>query len=102
MTKHPCRERPVRRNNPYKGGGLNLYREVRMSQVHLHDYEYLRGAAMADWAWEYLRRNPDYRSMALLHHRRGVSRQRLVTGPLLTRLRARHLHAEEWGLCSFR
>ena len=73
-----------------------------MSQVHLHAYEYLRGAAMPDWAWEYLRRNPDYRSKALLHHRRGVARRRLAAGTLLTRLRARHIHAEDWGLCSFR
>jgi hypothetical protein len=68
----------------------------------LHHYEYLRAATMFDWAWEYLRRNVEYRVSARLGHRRGVVYQRLATGPLLTRLRARHRDAETWGLACFR
>jgi hypothetical protein len=68
----------------------------------LHDYEYLRAATMPDWAWEFLRRNVEYQAGARLGHRRGVTRQRLAAGPLLTRLRARHLGAETWALACFR
>jgi hypothetical protein len=68
----------------------------------LQDYEYLRTAAMTDWAWEYLRRNFDYQASARLGHRRGMARRRLATGPLLTRMRARHAGAETWGLTCFR
>jgi hypothetical protein len=81
-----------------------------MPQIHLcpawpkplQDYEYLRTAAMNDWAWEYLRRNFDYQASARLWHRRGVARQRLAAGVVLTRLRARHAGAEKWGLGCFR
>jgi hypothetical protein len=81
-----------------------------MSQIHvgfalpasLMAYEYLCAATMPDWAWEYLRRNFDYQASARLGYRRGVARQRLATGPLLTRLRARHVEAEVWGLACFR
>ncbi len=68
----------------------------------LLDYDYLRTAAMPDWAWEYLRRNFEYQANARLGHRRGVARQRLSAGPVLTRLRARHPGAEGWGLACFR
>jgi hypothetical protein len=68
----------------------------------LQGYEYLRTATKSDWAWEYLRRNFDYQASARLGHRRGVPRQRLAAGPVLTRLRARHAGAERWGLGCFR
>ena len=65
-------------------------------------YDYLRTATMPDWAWEYLRRNFDYQAGARLGYRRGVTRMRLTAGPVLTRLRARHVGAEAWGLACFR
>ena len=65
-------------------------------------YDYLRTATMPDWAWECLRRNFDYQASARLGHRRGVARNRLTAGPVLTRLRARHVGAETWGLACFR
>jgi hypothetical protein len=68
----------------------------------LEAYEHLRTAPMADWAWEYLRRNPDYQSEARIHHRRGVIRLPLATGTTFTRMHARHVRAEAWGLCTFR
>jgi hypothetical protein len=68
----------------------------------LQAYDYLRTATKSDWAWEYLRRNFDYQASARLRHRRGVARHSLVAGPILTRLRARHVEAERWGLACFR
>jgi hypothetical protein len=68
----------------------------------LQSYEYLRTASKSDWAWEYLRRNCDYQASARIGYRRGVARQRLAAGPVLTRLRARHAGAERWGLGCFR
>jgi hypothetical protein len=68
----------------------------------LQAYEYLRTATKSDWAWEYLRRNPEYQARAQLGHRRGVARQRLAAGQVLTRMRARHVGAETWGLACFR
>ncbi len=68
----------------------------------LDAYEYLRTAAMSDWAWEYLRRNPAYQADACLYPRRGLVRRPLATGTIFTRMRSRHARAEAWGLCSFR
>jgi hypothetical protein len=68
----------------------------------LRAYEHLRTATMADWAWEYLRRNPAYQAEARLYPRRGVVRRLLATGTIFTRMRSRHARAEAWGLCSFR
>lgn len=65
-------------------------------------YDYLKTAGKPDWAWEYLRRNQDYRSSARSRFSRGCVRVRLSEGPSLTRLRARAPHAEAWGLCCFR
>jgi hypothetical protein len=83
-----------------------------MSQVSLHvgptwppslnAYEYLRAAAMPDWAWEYLRRNLAYQASARIRPGRGLIRVRLSAGALLTRLRARDPGAEAWGLSCFR
>jgi Family of unknown function (DUF6499) len=68
----------------------------------LEAYDYLRTASMSDWAWEFLRRNADYRAAARLQYGRGVSRIRLQSGTMLTRMSARHVDAEAWGLCCFR
>ena len=68
----------------------------------LQAYEHLRTATMTDWAWEYLRRNPAYQAEARLHRRRGVVHRPFATGTVFTRMHARHVRAEAWGLCSFR
>jgi hypothetical protein len=68
----------------------------------LEPYEYLRRAAMPEWAWEFLRRNRAYQASARLRSTRGLVKVRLSTGTLLTRLRTRHTCAEAWGLCCFR
>lgn len=64
-------------------------------------YDYMSELAKPDWAWECLRRNNIYRSIARLRLRRGLVRVPLAAGPMLTRLRARLPHAEAWGLCCF-
>jgi len=73
---------------------------------HWHDsvfpYDYMSVLAKPDWAWECLRRNPVYRSIARLRLERGIIQVRLAAGPMLTRLYARSPHAEAWGLCCFR
>ena len=68
----------------------------------LQAYEHLRTATMTDWAWEYLRRNRAYQAEARLHGRRGVVHRPFATGTVFTRMHARHVRAEAWGLCSFR
>ena len=65
-------------------------------------YDYMSMLAKPDWAWEYLRRNMQYRSTARPRLERGIIKVRLADGPILTRLRARLPHAEAWGLCCFR
>ena len=65
-------------------------------------YDYMRTLEKPEWAWECLRRNPLYQSIARLRHQRGLIRVRLATGARLTRLGARLPHAEAWGLCCFR
>jgi len=65
-------------------------------------YDYMSMLAKPDWAWECLRRNSVYQSIARLRHGKGLVRVRLTTGAALTRLRARAPHAEAWGLCCFR
>lgn len=65
-------------------------------------YDYMSILSKPDWAWECLRRNPHYQSVARARYRRGVVRVRLSTGAFQTRLRARLPHAEAWGLCCFR
>ena len=67
----------------------------------VHDYGYMSTLAKQDWAWECLRRNTTFRSVARLWQQRGLIRVRLGAGPILTRLRARLPHAEAWGLCCF-
>jgi len=109
VGKHPNRTGAgvVARKRPFTATACE---ETHMPQIDvgpdwpppLNAYEYLRTAAMPDWAWECLRRNLDYQSSARIRHARGVVRVRLSTGALLTRLRARHVGAEGWGLCCFR
>ncbi|RTL71434.1 MAG: DUF2285 domain-containing protein [Hyphomicrobiales bacterium] len=67
----------------------------------LQAYEYMSGLARSDWAWEFLRRNPAFWSLARLRHTRGVVHVRLASGAILTRLRARQPNAEAWGLAAF-
>ncbi|MGE0769373.1 MAG: DUF6499 domain-containing protein [Hyphomicrobiaceae bacterium] len=68
----------------------------------LSDYDYLRLAGNADWAWEYLRRNPAYQRDHRLNSLASERPIRHSRGLLLTRTRRRCRRAEAWGLYSFR
>jgi hypothetical protein len=62
-----------------------------------------QGAAldMSDWAWEFLRRNPAYRSDWRASFPRRLPIVTLRDGTRLLRLRRRYPRAERWGLYAF-
>lgn len=65
-------------------------------------YDHVRFLTRSRLAWEYLRRNEDYRRdwrISAAGRPRPIA---LTTGTTLIRLRRRFLRAEAWGLCSFR
>jgi len=66
----------------------------------LDAYDYMSRLAARDWAWEGLRRNPAYQSVA----QSSMSGQSEILGGrvLLTRMQARMPPAEAWALCCFR
>lgn len=55
----------------------------------------------SDWAWEFLRRNPDYRSDWQASVPRRLAHVTLKDGTRLLRLRRRYPRAERWGLYAF-
>jgi hypothetical protein len=55
----------------------------------------------SDWAWEFLRRNPDYRRDWQASVPRRLSYVTLKDGTRLLRLRRRYPRAERWGLYAF-
>ena len=70
--------------------------------AQLSDYDYLRVVGDADWAWEYLRRNPAYQRDHRLNRLASEEPIRHSRGLLLTRTRRRCRRAEAWDLYSFR
>jgi hypothetical protein len=63
-----------------------------------------RGPAVydpGDWAWEFLRRNPDYRAAWRVSVPRRLPHVTLQDGTALLRLRRRYPQAERWGLYAF-
>jgi hypothetical protein len=54
-----------------------------------------------DWAWEFMRRNPDYRADWRSSVPRQLPHVTLKDGTRLLRLRRRFLRAERWGLYAF-
>lgn len=59
------------------------------------------GFAPCDWAWEFLRRNPDYVAARRMSVQRNLPLVTLVDGTRLLRLRRRYPQAERWGLYAF-
>ncbi|MDH2380727.1 DUF2285 domain-containing protein [Bradyrhizobium sp. CER78] len=55
----------------------------------------------SDWAWEFLRRNPDYAKGWRASVPRHLPCITLSDGTRLLRLRRRYPHAERWGLYAF-
>jgi hypothetical protein len=70
--------------------------------TRVSDYDYLRPVGDADWAWEYLRRNPAYQREHRLNRLASEQPVRHARGLLLTRTRRRCRRAEAWDLYSFR
>lgn len=68
----------------------------------LRAYDYVRLLTRSRIAWEYLRRNPDYRRDWRLSAPGRAIPVRLTNDTTLLRLRRRFRRAEVWGLCSFR
>jgi hypothetical protein len=68
----------------------------------VNDYDYLRIVGDADWAWEFLRRNPTYQRDHRLNRLASEQPIRHARGLLLTRTRRRCRRAEAWDLYSFR
>ncbi|MEH2609628.1 DUF2285 domain-containing protein [Bradyrhizobium sp. AZCC 1693] len=55
----------------------------------------------SDWAWEFLRRNPDYRTDWRSAVPRRLPHVTLSDGTQILRLRRRYPRAERWGLYAF-
>ena len=68
----------------------------------LNRYDHVRLLTRSRLAWEYLRRNPDYRQDWRLSTPGRLPPIRLIDGTTLLRMRRRLLRAEGWGLYSFR
>ena len=68
----------------------------------LNDYAYIRLLPRSRLAWEYLRRNPDYRQDWRMAGPGQPNLVRMNDDTLLLRARRRFMRAEAWGLCTFR
>lgn len=69
---------------------------------HLIDYDYVRLLTRSRVAWEYLRRNLEYRSDWRISAPGRPRPVHLTDDTVLLRVRRRFLRAEAWGLCTFR
>jgi len=70
--------------------------------LNLRAYDYVRLLTRSRLAWEYLRRNLDYRrDWRISTPGRAIS-VRLANDTTLLRVRRRFQRAETWGLCTFR
>lgn len=68
----------------------------------LGDYDHIRLLTQSRLAWEYLRRNPDYRAEWRCARPGRPQRIALTDGSVMLRARRRYRRAEAWGLCTFR
>lgn len=72
------------------------------ASIDLRDYAFLRHLTRARLAWEYLRRNLDYRRDWRVYGRGGPSPTYLKGGTKVLRQRRGAPRARAWGLYSFR
>jgi hypothetical protein len=70
-------------------------------ECSLDDYAYTRGLDHTGWAWEFLRRNEDYRRDFWINRAGHPVPITHASGALVLRLRRRVLAAERWGLHCF-
>ena len=75
---------------------------VELRRRPLSDYDYVRFLTRSQLAWEYLRRNREYRHDWRLAFPRKPQNITLSDGTEVVRLRCRHWRAEAWGLRLFR
>lgn len=68
----------------------------------LESYDYMRTLSRRDWAWEGLRRIPDYQDDARAHLTDAHVSTELESGATFTRMHGRSPGAEAWALRSFR
>lgn len=72
-----------------------------LQQSHLVRYEYTRTLSPARWAWEFLRRNPEFLADASGHGLGEVSVRPACHGITLIRPRTGQMAAGRWGLAFF-
>ena len=92
-----------RRRRPARWGcilvrsqGSSTFREPQLS-----DYDYIRFLTKSRLAWEYLRRNRDYRRDWRICAPGRPQFIDLKDGTVMLRARRRFMRAEAWGLCMF-
>ena len=68
----------------------------------LTEYEHTRAFAKSDWAWEGLRRNPEYQQIALTAPAPAFRQSHLPDGAVITHLLSDIPEtAKRWGPCPF-
>lgn len=65
------------------------------------DYAYTDGLSDADWAWEFLRQNPEYRRDYRASRKKAARPIRHASGVRIYRPRGCPKEAEKWGLAAF-
>jgi hypothetical protein len=65
------------------------------------DYAYCKGLTKSEWAWEFLRRNPDYKCAFIVSRSRLSQIARLNTGTPVMRSRGCQAGASDWDLECF-
>ncbi|MAB11807.1 DUF2285 domain-containing protein [Hyphomonas sp.] len=70
-------------------------------QSVLDRYDYTRTLSRSRWAWEFLRRNEEFLTEAMLHGPDEVSVRTACHGITLVRPRTDQMAAERWGLAFF-
>lgn len=79
-----------------------IQRALAADVPHLSDYDHVRLLTRSRVAWEYLRRNPEYRTDWRTSAPGRPRPIHLTDATILLRARRRFLRAEAWGLCIFR
>ena len=65
------------------------------------DYTCCKGLTKSEWAWEFLRRNPDYKRSFIVSRSRLTQITRLNNGTPVMRPRGCQAGASDWGLACF-
>ena len=66
--------------------------------VELADYNYAWAMSRSRWAWEFLRRNPEFRNAVAVHASKPVSERMVCNGIIIIRADADQGVASQWGL----